>query len=700
MPIAHPIIFFPNIMIRRIVTCLLVHVIAFYAVLPVSESNAWDHPFNHSSNWGGTGLMEIPTARILDDGAVRIGYAQADPYRWYSGCMGALPGLEIGGRLTELHGIEGNLGSDYGDYKDKAFDVKYQLLPESKWLPALAIGLNDFHGTKLYPAEYVVVSRQLFPLDFTIGLGTKRLQGDLTLPFADQIPLPFIDEVGLFGGVEWAASDWLHLMAEYNPIQYEDDEGRKVVPEGASSPFNVGARLTILPGIDLGLSYQRGDTLALSGNFKFIFGKPILPKRADPPKWASSKPTGSPDRDLVEMVKDIRASVQEAGFKNVVIYSDGNCLIAEFENTKYFSHQKAAGRVLRILLFYSMPEIEYLNVVFTRRDLPFLRVSIRSEIFKKYLYGEISDRQLSNLIKTEAVDSTYRNGLKKYTRSQNPKRFIYDFKIKPDFKTYLNDPSGFFKYKTGILPTGTVIPWKGGEAYARYDIPFYSNISSSVPLLKEPVRSDSWKYLGDSYKFDRLIFDQAFQLSERTIARISTGYFEYMYAGIGGEILTFLKEGNPAFGIESDWVKKREPDTQLDLQDFESYTILGNFYFQYYDLGLTFIAQYGRFLAGDIGWLFTASREFENGAVVGAWYSFTDTDDLTGFNRGYHHKGVFVSVPLRWFTDYESRIRYGYGISPWSRDVAATVYHLHTLFGLVSDLTPAKFKNNLKMIKE
>ncbi|MBW2643428.1 MAG: YjbH domain-containing protein [Deltaproteobacteria bacterium] len=46
--------------------------------------------------------MEIPTARVLEDGVMRIGYAQADPYRWYTGGMGIFPGLEFSGRYTEM----------------------------------------------------------------------------------------------------------------------------------------------------------------------------------------------------------------------------------------------------------------------------------------------------------------------------------------------------------------------------------------------------------------------------------------------------------------------------------------------------------------------------------------------------------------------------------------------------------------------
>ena len=111
-----------------------------------------ERPFNNAANWGGTGLMEIPNARVLEDGEIRAGIAQAHPFRWYSPAMGVFPGLEVDFRLTEIlnspiitPGWEG-----YGNDKDKALDLKYQIFPESKKFPAMAVGLHDIQGTERF----------------------------------------------------------------------------------------------------------------------------------------------------------------------------------------------------------------------------------------------------------------------------------------------------------------------------------------------------------------------------------------------------------------------------------------------------------------------------------------------------------------------------------------------------------------------
>jgi hypothetical protein len=321
-------------------------------IIFVTTVGGWDMPFNNAANCGGTGLMETPTARVLEDGEIRFGYAQADPYRWYTGAMGVFPGLEVSGTFTELTNVESGMAG-YGNYKDKSFNLKYQILPESKKFPAIAVGLNDFHGTQLFPAQYIAFSRQIFPFDFTIGIGRERLSGGISPPLWDRVG--FLDELGLFGGIEWALHERLHLMAEYNPIEYENDIGApgRAVPEKARWPVNIGARIRVLSGVDLGISYQRGDTLGFMIHLHTKLGEPVLPQRPDPPLRHSVDRRPFSKRDTKEMVEKIYAAISETGLSNIVVYTNGIDLTAEFANGRYLSDQKAVGRVLGILLFYS-----------------------------------------------------------------------------------------------------------------------------------------------------------------------------------------------------------------------------------------------------------------------------------------------------------------------------------------------------------
>jgi hypothetical protein len=653
----------------------------------------WDRPFDNAANWGGTGLLETPTARVLGDGVIRFGYAEADPYMWYAGGMGIFKWLEVSGSYTEVKNIPSGLGSAFGANKDKALGLKVQLLPESKRFPAIAIGLYDFHGTQLYDSQYLVISRQIFPLDFTIGLGRGRL--------GNGISVPFWDEVGLFGGIECAVTDRFHLLAEYNPIEYEsDDLSARGVPEGADLPVNFGMRIKLFSGVNLGVSYQRGDTLGVMLHLQAELGKPLTPKNPDPPLWHAVDRRPSDERDFYEMADKIRKAICDAGFRDVLVYTDGKELTAEFENNKYLSNQKAVGRVLRILLFHSPADAKKLTAIVKRRRIPFLQVSVKPEDFENYLFSEISDDSFAKCAEIKIASDYSDADFDRWIEAGGKTKPYYSFGIEPSVVTYFNDPSGAFKGRFGIKPWMETTLWKGAAAYAQYDIPFYSNISSSNEPLPDAVRSDSWLYMDRDYSFDRLLLDQTIRLSDNTFGRLTCGYLEKMYAGAGGEILTFLKGGDLALGIEADWVRKREPGSNFDLLDLKTHTILGNLYYRIPKIDVTFLAQYGRFLAGDRGWMFRVSREYTTGAKFGFWYSYTDTDDFKGFNKGYHNKGIFLSLPARMFLKQDSTSRYNYAIVPWTRDVAASVFHWNDLFRMGSDLMPAEFKKDLSKIKE
>ncbi|MCF8069617.1 MAG: YjbH domain-containing protein [Desulfobacterales bacterium] len=654
---------------------------------------ATDAPFDNPSNWGGTGLLEMPTARVLDDGIARIGIANADPYRWWTGCMGVFPGLEVGGRFTEFTNLEG-LNEDYGNATDKAFDIKYQLLPESRYMPAIAIGFHDIEGTQLFESQYLVFSRQVYPFDLTLGIGNKRLGGN------DNNDLLLFDNANYFGGIEWAVNDYLHFLAEYNSIKYENDS-KVAVFDGADSPINVGMRVKVLPEVLLGLSWQRGDTIALMCHLQAELGKPLMHKKPDPPMWWKEDQRALDERDGLDMVTKIKLSLQDAGFSNISVYTDGKSIVAEYENKKYPSNQKAVGRGLRILLFNSPAEIDNLNVILTRRQIPFLKVSVAPNIFEDYIYNKLTREELSKHISIELVNRENHSKDNLLFETAEESSFDYKWGIKPDLQLFLNDPTGVVQFKVGIQPYVDADLWKGGAATVKYDLPFYSDVGSSNIVPPGATRSDAWKYYGSDPAFDQLMVDQVVKLNKFSLGRFSAGWLEEMYAGVGGELLAFLADGDIGIGIEGDWVRKRDPEAHFALLDTEQHTLLGNLFYNFEPVDMTFKFQYGRFLAGDVGWKLSVKREYDTGVSLGAWYADTDTDDVPGFyNQGYHDKGIYMSLPVGIFKNDYTRTKYTYSISPWTRDVGATVSHYNELFSFGSDLMPSQFESDLDEIQE
>ena len=633
--------------------------------------------------------MEIPNARILEDGVVRIEVTQALPYRWYSGGMGILPGLEFSGRVTQITNIKtsGLMWGGYGDYKDKAFDLKYQFLPESKILPAIAFGLNDFWGTRLFPSEYMVMSRQVYPLDITLGVGRGRLGGN-----------PISSSYDLFGGFEMVLSDRFMFMAEYSPIKYENDKSNvKGVPDGAETPVNIGIRAKITRGIDMGVSFQRGEVLGISLSVTSLLGAQILPQAPDPAPLLPIDRRSFNERDQKEIIRSIYDAVKKAGFMAVAVYTDGKKIICEFQNNKYLSNRKAVDRVLRLLLFYSPGDADLLTAIVMNETFPILKVSVDPDHMDKYILGDIPEETFVNsLLNIEIADKSFIEEYSNYLKIADDNGYNFEYDIKPDLDIYWNDPSGFMKFAVGIAPYFSMDLWEGASAYVRFNAPLYSNISSpsSEDLPPDVVSSDISKYKKDNYTFDRLQIDQIFRLTDRFFSRASIGYFETMYAGIGGEALYFIGDGKIALGFEGDWGKKRYPKKLFKLMDVDRHTILGSVYYYYPNMEITFKTQYGRFLAGDAGWKIDINRRYKTGAVLGVFLTYTDTDNINqpDFNDNYNNKGFYLSLPIRMFYTKDSTKALHYNISPWTRDVGQTIPHLKDLYNIAGDLMPAKFK--------
>ncbi|MGE5189091.1 MAG: YjbH domain-containing protein, partial [Gemmatimonadota bacterium] len=228
---------------------------AFHAATP-PPSPAGDAPFTSPSNFGLTGLLDTPTARVMPVNSLRAGATRIDPYRYYF--LGASPfrRLEVVGRLTEVSGVPAftNLSaSSYGDFKDKAVDVKFQFLAEGKYAPAIAAVVMDPHGTRIYPAQALVASKQIFPFDFTVGIGNGRY-GKRPLPASGESfraemftdPKAWWRDAQVFGGIEFAPTGTLSLVAEYSPVRYDlqdrDPAQAKYFREPVPSKFNVGLR--------------------------------------------------------------------------------------------------------------------------------------------------------------------------------------------------------------------------------------------------------------------------------------------------------------------------------------------------------------------------------------------------------------------------------------------------------------------------
>ena len=133
-----------------------------------------------ASNYGNTGIIEMPNARLMPEAQLRFNFSSSYPYEFTSLTASPFSWFEATYRYTEIK------NQQYGPaaysrnqtLKDKGFDIKALLRKETYLLPAVSVGLRDIAGTGLFSSEYLVSSKKFRDFDLSIGIGWGVLGTD------------------------------------------------------------------------------------------------------------------------------------------------------------------------------------------------------------------------------------------------------------------------------------------------------------------------------------------------------------------------------------------------------------------------------------------------------------------------------------------------------------------------------------------
>ncbi|MEW6719709.1 MAG: YjbH domain-containing protein [Thermodesulfobacteriota bacterium] len=670
---------FRHRVIRSLAAALAAFLLSAGTAAP-PPATAGDEPFTGPANYGLTGLLEIPTARVMPENRYRVGSSYVYPYWYFFGAIGAFDRFELNGRVTQVIGVPGfdnPFGAGYGDFKDKTIDAKLQIVKEGKYAPAVALVISDPHGTRLYSAQSIVASKQIFPFDFTVGLGNGRL-GERQLDekmdgFKIEMfsrPKEWWRDAQLFGGVQFAPTEWLAVMVEYSPIHYERQVRDPAQPrhfrEPVRSKVNAGVRLKPFRWAELGASWQRGEEVALSASFSFDIGRPLIPIH-DPPY---REPEALREHPLAGR---ITAALLSTGFRDIAVDGDDFSLRIDAENTRYFFTPNAVEALLDAVAPMVPRKYEYVRVRIKENGIPMVEFIATAAALEELREGRISRSRFFELsaFRTERIGAPIRPAAG---------RRFHDWGIRPSFSAFLNDPSRFFSYRLGIAGHLLAFPWTGGTAVFELEAYPVNTVSTSVEPLSIPVRSDIALYKQEGLALSRLMFEQIGKAEPGIFGRAAAGLLEVEYAGFDAEVAVPLYRGRIVAGAGGSLVRKRSPDEPLRLS--------GDTWFRTAFLGgrlnipeadIWFDVKGGRFLAGDYGARFSVSK-FVRGVTLTAWYSATDTSVFTDpDNRGYHDKGIAVTIPIRLFLGRDSRTAYRFSVSPWTRDAGQDIDHFRTL---------------------
>jgi len=646
---------------------VLVFVFAF-TVLPSS-----------ASDFGVTGLIDIPTARMSADGTLTTTAAIQSRTKSYAITYQATPWLEGTFRYT---------GFNRAIYSyDRNYEAKIRLWEEQEYLPQVAIGIRDLVGTGLWGTEYVVASKAVGDFDFTLGMGWGRLagNGDINNPLiqlSDRFAIRETDfgrggelssgaffsgkRAGFFGGAAYQFDSLpVSLMLEYNPDQY-DFEFRSggLRPK---SPWSAAVKWQALPGVSLSLSRQHEQEWGIE--LSAALDTKSLPPRRPAPIFTSSLDMAPQDlpsqlnrRDWYDM---LLYDVERSGLLllEASIEPSSHTAVLVMGNDSYPVWADAIAKMAVLADLHLPSSVNTFRIIAEEAGHRLQTIQMRRPSLAYGQSKQLVERQISVLPgRSLAVPQR--------KTSFFQKKVFFDVGV--GARLQLFDPDDPARYQLYTKIGASVALPKAWTLTGAYGVDITNNFDESGRVnsgsVLPQVRSDVVKYLqqGDT-GLDSLYFEKRGSAYKGLHYRVFGGVLEGMYSGFGGEVLYQPFQSRLAYGLSANWVRQRDYDKSFKHLDYQTATAFASVYwaspFYNYDVAV----HAGKYLAKDVGATLEVRRTFNNGFMVGLWATITNvsTED---FGEGSFDKGMFFKIPFDGLFGRNTRGSYNSRIRPIQRD--------------------------------
>ena len=623
-------------------------------------------PFDYTvrptrSDWGTVGLLQMPSARMAEEGTISITASRVEPYSRYSFIYQPFEWLEAGFRYSIITNRRFGLDAFSGDrkYQDKSVDLKVRLLDETAYVPEVAMGLRDIGGTGLFSSEYFVANKRAGKFDFTLGLGFGNMAtgGGISNPFSfiseefDRRPQVnfgaggeansetyFRGEAALFGGVEWQ-TPWqdLILKVEVDGNDYSNEPLNN--PQVQSSNINYGAVYRINDYIDFSVSVQRGNTMGFALSFKENVSKYAVPKLTDP------KPvvvTQGPRPTSTDWEKTVKLVEQQTTWNVESVQQRGSEVQLTVKNADVTYPAKAVDKATAALHENVAESINWFSFNYKNRG-----AEVAQHVVNRKQWAADKTELPVEQINSDPVAAV------------EPNSYAYR-PVHTDYDPWYNGGVGLGYEQTFGGANGYLFQFTG---YARGEIEFTDSTwvtgridhvlggtfdkftqrgTSRLPQVRTNFREYS---TASDTKLSNLQLNHVGQLSQNHFYSLYGGYLESMFGGVGGEYLYRPMNSRWALGVDVNKVKQRAFEQDLDFRD---YTVNTGHITAYVDTGFEDIlatVSVGQYLAGDKGVTVDLSRVFDNGVKIGAYATKTNVS-AEDFGEGSFDKGIYLRVPF------------------------------------------------------
>ena len=704
-----------------------------YALAPLALCiggvlHAQNAPRFTQNDFGEVGNLQTPTARMADEGEVGLEYSRIVPYSKFNAFGQPLPWMEGAFRYTIVSNrlAPTDIGTTNTEsFVDKSIDVKIRLRQESRFLPAVAVGIRDLAGTGLFSSEYVVGSKRVGPFDFSLGLAWGYMGGRGNLPnplgwiysgFKNRpVTRPgattgtfapnryFHGPTALFGGVEYQTPwDWLLLKAELDGNDYQHEPLKD--NQTQRWPVNLGAVFKANRYIDVTLGYERGNTAMLSLTLHDNLAREAeAPKPLDPPPEPVPL-VATPEAPVVPMhtppaqtdwVAVSRILEDNAGIVVEHIAQRGPELLVYGEQKKYFYGAKGLGRAARILDNRLDDSIQWITFVSQNHGLPVVEDSVHRPKFAALLDYRLPLPTFKRSVEQDAPAPMHQEQV---LYAKPLKRL--EASVSPGFYQSLGGVNGAVLYQVTAngFATYHFTPhlWLDGEISADL-LDNYQNYTYDPPSQLPRVRTNLRQYLESSkVVMPNLQLTWARQLDTDFYGMAYAGMLESMFGGVGAEFLYRPLGDRWAFGADANFVKQRGFKQDFSFRKYHVATGQATFYYDTGWYGLHTAISAGRYLAGDWGTTLDVSREFSNGTRMGAYATFTTAGKKYG--EGSFDKGIYLSVPFDLFLPWSRGERASLFYEPLLRDGGARLNRRYHLYDMTDDRDTDVFDQNVDKI--
>lgn len=685
-------------------TALCVSSLGLGALVPASTFAQDEDAFFNTANrptlnfYGTSGVIDMPSAEMLPDGEIGVGISSFGGTTRTTLTFQATPRIQASFRYS---GIKDATFSTFDTYRDRSFDVRFLLNRESRYLPALTIGLQDFAGTGIYAGEFIAATKNFSggripgTVKATVGLGWGRLgsSGAIGAPFGSDratfvagdtggelsVDQWFRGDAAPFAGVEWQINDKWGVKAEYSSDAYALETGSDIFDR--KSRFNFGAEYQIANGVRLGGYYLYGSEVGVNLQFLLNPKRPISQLRIPAPRPYNVRPSRRADpeaysRDWAASEAEVSVEVRDAliplleaeGLTLIEARTTASTVEVRYSNERYHATAISVGRVARLLAAIMPASVETFRIVPVENNLAQSTVVLRRSDLEAL---EVSPNAPDALLAVTGFESATPNLV---GSARNEDLFpAVNWSIGPYLSQRYFDPNDPIQVDVGLQFGMSYQPAPGWTIAGQVRQSLTGSVSDSTRVntsVLQHVRTDAIEYdRGGTTSIPQLYISKQWKTSPDIYTRMSAGYLERMFGGVSAEMLWKPVSSRLALGVEMNYVKQRAFDNLLGFQDYSVATGHASAYYEFRN-GFTGQLDVGRYLAGDVGATVSLEREFDNGWRVGGFFTLTDVS-AEDFGEGSFDKGITVSVPASWLLGKPDKRVRSTTIRPLTRDGGA-----------------------------